>query len=273
MKSFYHLFSMGWKVMLLVMVCCTSCIPQKKIIYLQGSEEMSEQPLKITQDYELTIQPDDQLAISIASKNKELIEPFNTKLLVGNNSSLGVSSSSTADLSYFIVDKEGYIDFPILGRQKVKGLTRSQLAQLLQSQLISGDYIKDAEVTVKIMSFKVTVLGEVGGPGVQTFSGERLTILEAIANAGDLKPSAKRKNVMVIREENGKRKTYYVDLTSNKSVMESPVYYLQQNDLVYVEPNKSLGLAGSSSIQTINTFGGMISMILSLATVVITVVK
>ena len=271
MKRFYYLLSMGWKVLLLVMVCCTSCVPQKKIVYLQGAESMSEQPLKIKDNYELTIQPDDQLAISISSKNKELIEPFNTKLLVGTNS--GMSSSSMNDLAYFPVDKEGYIDFPILGRQKVKGLTRGQLAQLLQSQLIAGDYIKDAEVSVKIMSFKVTVLGEVGGPGVQTFSGERLTILEAIANAGDLKPSAKRKNVMVIREENGKRKTYFVDLTSNKSVMESPVYYLQQNDLVYVEPNKSLGLAGSSSIQTINTFGGMISMILSLATVIITVVK
>lgn len=271
MKRTFHLLSVSWKVMLLVMVCFTSCIPQKKIVYLQGAEEMSENPMKIAQDYELTIQPDDQLAISISSKNKELIEPFNTKLLVGTTS-VGMSSSNN-DLAYFSVDKEGYIEFPILGKQKVKGLTRGQLAQLIQSQLIAGDYIKDAEVDVKIMSFKVTVLGEVGGPGVQTFSGERLTILEALANAGDLKPSAKRENVMVVREENGKRKTYYVDLTSNKSVMESPVYYLQQNDLVYVEPNKSLGLAGSSSIQTINTFGGMISMILSLATVIITVVK
>ena len=271
MKSIHYLLSISWKVMLLAMVCLTSCVSQKKIVYLQGAEEMSETPMKIADNYELTIQPDDQLAISIASKNKELIEPFNTKLLVGNTS--GGSSSSNTELSYFSVDKEGYIDFPILGRQKVKGLTRSQLSQLIQSQLIAGDYIKDAEVTVKIMSFKVTVLGEVNGPGVQTFSGERLTILEALANAGDLTANAKRKNVMVVREENGKRKTYYVDLTSNKNVMNSPVYYLQQNDVVYVEPNKAAGLSGSSSIQMINTLGGTISMVLSLATVIITVVK
>ena len=264
-----HFVANGWKVTLLVLICCTSCIPKKQIVYLQGAEEMSETPLKITQAYELTIQPDDQLAISISSKNKELIEPFNTKLLIGS----AASGSSNMELNYFSVDKEGFIDFPILGRQKVKGMTRSEVSELIKAQLISGDYIKDAEVDVKIMSFKVTVLGEVGNPGVQNFSGERLTIMEALANAGDLAPSAKRKNVMVIREENGKRKTYYVDLTSNKDVMMSPVYYLQQNDLVYVEPNKSSRMTGSNSIQVLNTVGGAISMVMSLATVLITVLQ
>ena len=270
MKSIYYLSSISWKLLLLTVLCFSSCVSQKKLVYLQGAEEMNEKPFKITDDYELTIQPDDQLAISISSKNKELIEPFNTKLQIGNSAGTG---SPNTELSYFSVDKDGYIDFPILGRQKVKGLTRSQLSQLIQSQLIAGDYIKDAEVVVKIMSFKVTVLGEVSAPGVQNFSGERLTILEAVAGAGDLTPNAKRKNVMVVREENGKRKTYYIDLTSNESVMNSPVYYLQQNDLVYVEPNKAAGLSGSSGIQMINTLGGMISMILSLATVIITVAK
>ena len=254
---------------LFMLLLGTSCVPQKNLLYLQGSEVLQETPQYIGDDeFELTIQPDDQLSIAIASKDEELIAPFNTKTYIGMGNRTG-SLSSQGGLSYFHVDNSGMIDFPILGKIHVKGKNRKEVEELIEEMLIDGNHIKDPQVSVKIMSFKVNILGEVRSPGVQQITGERLTIMEAIGMAGDLLPTAKRKNVLVLREENGYRHTYHVDLTSSKDVLNSPVYYLQQNDVIYVEPNKSIGIRGSSTLTTITTFGGVIAMILSLASIII----
>lgn len=254
---------------LLVLLLITSCVPQSKMIYLQGADLLEDSPQKVSEKFELTIQPDDQLSIAIASKDKELIEPFNTKTYIGMGMTSMNTSSVQGDLTYFTVNNEGYIDFPILGKLYVKGKNREQVEDVIEKMLIEGNHIKDPQVTVKIMSFKVSVLGEVAAPGVRQLTGERLTILEAISQAGDLLPSAKRQNVMVLREEDGRRKTYHVDLTSSADVLNSPVYYLQQNDVIYVEPNKSIGVRGSSTLTTITTFGGLIAMVLSIVSIII----
>lgn len=252
-----------------ILLTCASCVSQKKMIYLQGADYLQDNPQQIKENFELKIQSDDQLAISISSKDRELIEPFNNNTLIGSGSGMNSQYNSQAGVSYFQVDKDGNIEFPIFGTLKASGLTRMELAKVLENRLISQNYIKDPLVSIKIMSFKVTVLGEVKAPGVQNVTGERLTLLEALGMAGDLLPSARRENIMVIREEDGKRKSYMVDLTSSYDVLNSPCYYLQQNDVVYVEPNSAIRVKGSGTMSTVTSTVGMISMLASLVSIII----
>lgn len=253
-----------------VLLSLSSCVSTEKMVYLQTPNNQSTNvDIPVGQEYELTIQPDDQLAISISSKFEELVLPFNSKSVLGQRT----STTSNQELSYFLVDASGYIDFPVLGRLYVKDMTCTGLRITLEKLIKDGNHIKDAQVEVKLMSFRVGVFGEVKNPGLQQIKGQRYTILEALIAAGDLLPSGKRKNIKVIREEKGSRNTYYVDLTDNENVMNSPVYYLKQNDVIYVEPNKSIGVKGSSTLQTITAFSGIASLILSITSIIISVSK
>ena len=255
---------------LAVLICLSSCVSTEKMIYLQASDNKSANiTVPAEQKYELTIQPDDQLAISISSQFEELVLPFNSKSVLGQRT----STTTNQELSNFLVDANGYIDFPVLGRMCVKNMTCEELRQSLEKEIKEGNHIKDAQVEVKLMSFRVGVFGEVKTPGIQQIQGQRYTILEALIAAGDLLPSGKRKNIKVIREENGARNTYYVDLTNNADVMNSPVYYLKQNDVIYVEPNKSIGIKGSSTLQTVTAFSGIASLLLSITSIIISVSK
>ena len=271
-KLFINMKRISIGFIISVALICSSCVSQKKMIYLQGADYLKNSPQKIEQNYELKIQSDDQLAISISSKDKELIEPFNNNTLIGSGNSVNASQSNVqAGVTYFQVDESGSIDFPILGKIKAEGLTRNELAKLLTDTLINQNYIKDPVVSVKIMSFKVTVLGEVKNPGVQKITGERLTLLEAIGMAGDLLPSGKRKNIMVVREEEDMRKTYMVDLTSGYDVLNSPCYYLQQNDVVYVEPNSAIRVKGSATMTTLTSTASLVSVLASLISIIIAI--
>lgn len=262
-------------VWLLAGLCVTSCISDKKIVYLQGAEKTYAVPQEIQQAFELRIQPDDQLAISVASKNEELIKPFNNNTLIGGGSNGNYSNTVnvSSGVSYFQVNKEGDIEFPIFGTLHVGGKTCSELSKEIQQRLISDNYIKDAVVNTKVMSFKVTVLGDVKNPGMQKFEGERLTVLEAIGKAGDLNSSAKREDVLVVREENGRRITYQINLRDEKSVFQSPGYYLQQNDVVYVQPNKSVRVKGSTSYTLLSVSSTLVSMVVSIVSLIISLNK
>lgn len=253
----------------------TSCLSDKEIIYLQGAEGTYAVPKDIQQAFELRIQSDDQLAISVASKNEELIKPFNNNTLIGGGSNGNYSNTVnvSSGVSYFQVNKEGNIEFPIFGTMHVGGRTCVEVSKEIQRRLIEDDYIKDAVVNTKIMSFKVTVLGDVKTPGVQKFEGERLTVLEAIGKAGDLNNSAKREHVLVVREENGQRVTYQIDLRDEVSVFQSPAYYLQQNDVVYVRPNKSVRVKGSTSYTLLSVSSTLVSMVVSIVSLIISLNK
>lgn len=248
-----------------------SCVSNKTMIYLQGATETYAVPQEIAQAFELHVQPDDQLAISVASKDAELIRPFNNTTLIGggNNSSYGSSTVNVSSgVSYFQVDEKGNIEFPIFGTLNVGGLTTVEISQMIQDRL-RKDQIKDAVVNTKIMSFKVTVLGDVKNPGTQTYQGERLTIMEAIGKAGDLNNSALRNQVLVVREENGKRTVYEVDLRDNESVFKSPAYYMQQNDVVYVKPNKSQRVKGSTGYTWLSVGSTLVGMVVSIVSLLV----
>ena len=269
-----------FKVLLLVLAtyCLTSCVSTEKMYYLQGAENL---PTDINeQDYQLHIQPDDQLAISINSRDQELLAPFNSYMMIGTGggqsptgSSYAATSSTQSGIAYFQVDKEGSIHMPILGDINVLGKTNREVASMLEKQLDEGNYVKDASVKVKIMSFRVTVLGEVKNPGVQSLTTERLTLLEAIGKAGDLLPSAQRENILVMREVDGKRVSYSVDLTQAKSVVDSPAYFLQQNDVIYVTPNSAIKVKGSATGTYVSLYGSILSVLASLVSLVVVITK
>lgn len=265
--------------LLLVAVLLSSCVSAEKMYYMQGIDDLSEQTLNQVQDYQLRIQPDDQLAISINSRDQELIAPFNSYMLIGTGggnstySSTQSTSATQSGIAYFQVNKEGNIHFPVLGDLQVNGLTHDEIAQLIENRLKEGNYVKDPSVKVKLMSFKVTVLGEVKNPGVQSLTNERLTILEALGKAGDLLASGQRENILVLREENGQRNSYRVDLTQAQSVLESPAYYLQQNDVIYVMPNSAIRVKGSATGSYVSLYGSIISVLASIISLVTVIVK
>ena len=247
----------------MILVGLVSCVPSKKMIYLQGADELSETPQTIAQNYELKIVPDDQLLITVSSKDEELLELFANSQVLGSS-----ESSSIQETVGLRVDKQGKIEVPILGEMQAAGLTRGELAKAIEAKLIEGEYLKDPTVTVQLKSFKVTVMGEVNSPGVQSISGDRVTILEALTMAGDLTPSGKRDNILVVREEDDQRVSYVVDLTSSEKVLTSPCYYLKQNDVVYVQPNKSIGVKGSATLSFVSASSSILSVIASVLSIV-----
>lgn len=247
----------------MILVGLVSCVPSKKMIYLQGADELSETPQTIAQNYELKIVPDDQLLITVSSKDEELLELFANSQVLGSS-----ESSSIQETVGLRVDKQGKIEVPILGEMQAAGLTRGELAKAIEAKLIEGEYLNDPTVTVQLKDFKVTVMGEVNSPGVQAISGDRVTILEALTMAGDLTPSGKRDNILVVREEGDQRVSYVVDLTSSEKVLTSPCYYLKQNDVVYVQPNKSIGVKGSATLSFVSASSSILSVIASVLSIV-----
>jgi len=255
------------------MMPLSSCISEKKIVYLQGADTLYAVPQQIMQAYELEIQPDDELAISVASRDAELIQRFNNNVLIGGGAnSLAGSASSTANttsrIAYFLVDKAGNIEFPIFGTLNTSGMTSKQLAKMLQDKFRNEGWILDAVVNVKVMSFKVTVLGDVKSPGTQNFQGERLTLLEALGKAGDMNNTAHREHVLVVREIGDKRVTYDINMKDPKSVFDSPAYYLQQNDIVYVQPNKSVRVKGSTGYTLLSVGSTALGIIVSIISLI-----
>lgn len=212
----------------------SSCAPVKDIAYFQN--KVINDPEKIDKHAGIVIQPKDMLSIVVSSRNPELVAMFNLPVISYQAGSEVVNSSYQQRLMGYVVDNEGMIDFPVLGPIKVDGLTRWELSELIKKKLISGAYLSDAVVTVEFMNFKVSVIGEVNSPGTYTIQGDKVTILQAISLARDLTIFGLRENVSVIRERDGERVIYEVNLC-DVSMFNSPAYYLQQNDVVYVEPN------------------------------------
>lgn len=233
--------------LLLLILLATSCNTSKEIVYLQNT--VFNTPETSTIDKGIKIQARDKLSIIISSKNPELSALFNLPITSAQDKNDALSAGQQPKLLGYIVDSNGNIDFPILGSLKVDGLTRKELSDLIKTRIISENYIQDVIVSVEFTNLKFSVLGEVKAPGTYSIDGERLTILEALGIAQDLTIYGKRDNIMVIREINGERITYSIDIRSTDT-FSSPAYYLQQNDVVYVQPNKVR--AGQSTVNDNN---------------------
>ncbi len=221
---------------LLAILLLTSCASRKDFVYLQDMYPNTKYPVETK--YEPIIHSDDRLSITVSCKNPELAIPFNlsgNSFVVEDNGSITANASSKIEEKGYRVDVNGNIDFPILGKLHVEGMTVNALKLLIKEKIMAGNYINDPLVSIEFLNFKYTVLGAVSNNGTFTANGDRVTLLEAIAKAGDLDAKAKADRVAVIREVNGERQIFMHDLTS-KDIFKSPCFYLQQNDIVYVEP-------------------------------------
>lgn len=226
-------------IVTLMLVC--SCSSSKRVAYLV--DVPLNQPREFVEEYDLHIKKNDVLSIFVFSKEPSLAAPFNMELtqdqLFGNNTTNNNQSRTYEESRQgFIVDSDGYIDYPVFGKLKVEGLTREQISDMIKDLLITNGYINDPLVLTRLKNFKVSVLGDVGSPGIVQSTNDRLTILEAISQAGDLQISGKRKNVKLIRENDGKREVVELDL-QDPNLLFSDYYYLRQNDVVYVTPGNS----------------------------------
>lgn len=221
--------------LLLTVTCITilffqsSCNSYKKVPYFQDLSRTQITKENIDNYTTFTIQPHDQLSISVSSKNPEADAVF------GNNQQNAGTNPGNANYGY-TVNENGQVKLPLLGLVKVTGLSTDQLSEQLQKSL--APYLSVPTVTVTVVNFKVAVLGDVLRPNIYTSNSERLTIPEALSLAGDLNITGKREDIVLVREKDGKREYIPIDLTS-KEIFKSPYFYLKSNDLIYVTPNKS----------------------------------
>ncbi len=225
-----------------------ACKSQKDYLYL--ADMTDEQGYAITQRYRPRIQRDDRLEITVSCKNPELAVPFNV-----SPGTYGISDAGQATTSgrrdagqYYRVDNDGDINFPVLGKLYVAGLTIPEASDLIRQKIIDGNFIKDPIVTIEFRNFRYTVLGAANSNGTYTANGDRITLLEALAQAGDLAPNADLGKIAVIREEGSTRQVYTVDIR-NSDIFNSPAYYLAQNDIVYVRPRKPKSEEKANALQ------------------------
>lgn len=258
-----------WIVLCAVMCGVFSgCGSRKDVVYLQDVEPLKQE--KIERQFQMYIHEDDLLAIMVNSKDPELALPFNMPLVTYQ---IGSQTTSQQRILGYLVDTNGNIDFPILGKIHVAGLTRLQLTELIKNKLIEEDLIKDPVVTIQFLNFKVSVMGEVARPGSFTINSDRITLLEALSMAGDLTIYGRRDRVAVIREVDGQRTILFHDLRS-ADIFSSPCYYLQQNDIVYVEPNKAkAGTSGINQNTSASVWLSAVSILASIASLLVTILN
>jgi len=205
----------------------TSCVSKKKVIYFQEIDTASTENKS---NYEPVIKTDDVLYINVTTLDPKASEPFN----IGKSEGV-TGAGMQVERSTYLVDNAGTIQFPVLGTLKVSGLNKSQVKEILFTKI--SEYAKDPVINLRIVNYKVSVLGEVANPGSYTISSDRITIPEALALAGDMTLFGKRENVLLIRETEGVKTTVRINMT-DPNMLNSPYYYLTQNDVLYVEPNK-----------------------------------
>ena len=241
-----------WILAVAALLSLASCGSYKKLTYLQDMEVLTTYDVK--EQPNVLIGVNDKLRIVVTCQEPTLAAPFNLStgvFSVNPETGESVTKLSSEAESGYVVDKNGYIDFPVIGLVKAEGLTLEGLREDLIDKIIETKYIKDPIVLVEFMNFQFTVLGE-ANPGNYNVPNGHITLLEALALAGDLKPSAKRDDVWVIRTENGQRMVYSVDMRS-KDLFESPAFNIQQNDIIYVKPLKSVKDADATKRSSVIT--------------------
>lgn len=261
-------------------MCLSSCVSSKKIIYFQGADSLFAQAQDILQKYEMRLKPADQVLIKVTCDNPELLEIFCSDVTMGaggggrgNSSYYSNSATGTMGSAYgYTVDNEGYLDLPALGKVLVANKTVDETSKAIEQVIVARNLIKEPDVTVRLLNARVSVLGAVKSPKVVNLTSERNTILDVLSQCADVSDQALRQHVTLFRENNGMREMYKLDLTS-ADIFSSPAFYVQQNDVVYVEPNKSQNVKSSAFSTFLGVGGSVISAIASLTALVISIVN
>lgn len=266
---------------LVLTLALSSCRTPENVAYFQDIQDGAT--INPSQQLDIRIRPEDKLLILVSTQDPALSQMFNL-LTVQNRlgrtttttTQIGsIDNSSNGQTAYYSVDPQGDINFPLLGRIHVAGMTRYQLVDFLEKKLVSENLVKDPIVTVEFANSGISVIGEVNHPGRFEFNKDRVTLLDAIAMAGDLTVNGMRENVIVMRPQaDGTTKAYRVDLTDAAAMATSPVYYLQQDDVVYVEPNDRRKRDTTSSGNTLYTPSFWVSvgsLAVTIATLIVTI--
>lgn len=263
-------------ILLFGLAILSSCGSSKDVVYFQDLKP-GESEFKLAQTQAITIQPDDKISIVVNSRDQQLTNMFNLPYVsrqIGNSSSSNGSSSGSAQgISGYTVNSKGEIDFPVLGSIHVAGKSREQVAAYIKERLQQENLVKDPVVTVEFMNLCVSVMGEVNKPGRFAIDRDRMTVLDALSMAGDLTIYGNRNKVLVLREDEGKQHVYNIDMTSAEQIYGSPAYYLQQNDVVYVEPNDVKARQSTVNGNNVRSTAFWISLASLLTTVAVLIFK
>ena len=264
-----------YATMILVAMIITSCASTKKVPYMVDAETIPQEALQqVAKSSEPVIMPGDLLEILVSASNPEVVKPFNRLgLMYELGGNMNSSNANNNNSSYYLVDNEGNIEFPVLGTLKLGGMTKSE-AQKVILEAITPKYLTEIPgIDIRFKNFKVSVLGEVAKPGVYTATNERFTILEALAMAGDLTIMGKREDVMLIRTKaDGTREIHRLDL-NDKDLVLSPYFNLQQNDQIYVTPNASKARSSWTIPPALSLGLSTMGTLISLATLIVTITK
>lgn len=266
-----------------VVLLLGSCSTPKNITYFQ--DVMTGTVIDPAIQKDITVKPDDKLSIIVTTQDPALSQLFN---LVSSQNRLGqttttsthsLRSTSTSDgyVSYYTVDSQGDINFPVVGKIHIAGLNRAEVSQCIEKELVAKNLVKDPVVTVEFINTGLSILGEVTSPGRYEFNKNRMTIIEALAMAGDLTINGERENVLVMRKDaDGKQQSYRIDLTDMKNLSTSPVYYVQQEDVIYVQPNdkrKRDTTSSGNAAYTPSFWVSVGSLGITIATLIVTLTK
>lgn len=275
MKTMFLRFSL---VSLAATLLLCSCGSAKKVTYFQDTKDGAA--VEIIEPRSVTIQPADKLQIIVSSRDPELAAIFNLAVVshsaVANGISGGFTGSGYNQSAFYTVNDNGEIDFPVLGRIYVAGLKREDLAEKIKGMIISRDLIRDAVVTVELANMYVSILGDIARPGRIALDKDRFSIIDAITKAGDLNITGQRKTVKVYREENGRQVCHVIDFTSAENVFSSPVFYLRQDDIIYVEPNgmrKRQSTVNGNNLLSASFWVSLGSLLTSVTSLVIGIVR
>lgn len=254
-----------------------ACSTPARITYFQDLRP-GESEQQVVAATEIKVRPGDKLSIIVNSRDPQLTQLFNlpyvTKQLGQGTISAGATSANNSQgVSGYTVDEEGRIDFPVLGKIEIAGKNREEIAAFLKEELLAKNLVKDPVVTVEYMNLCISVLGEVASPGRYSIDRDKVTLLDAISMAGDLTIYGKREKVLVLREENGVQRVYGVNLCSAEHLYTSPVYYLRQNDVVYVEPNNVRARQATVNGNNVRSTSFWISLASLLTTIAVLVFK
>ena len=254
-----------------LMLMLTACTTPTNVAYLQDSNDGDVITL---QAKGLKLKPADKISIVVNTKSVELNNVLNlpmTSQIIGYSEQQSLMQSHGT--SGYTIDSEGYIDYPLIGKIKVAGFNREELAAHLKKTLEEKNVAKDAVVTVEYLNLGFSVLGEVNTPGFHPFENDHVTILQALGLAGDMSIYGRRDAVKVVRIEDGQQKTYVLNLLDTKQLTSSPAYYLQQNDIVYVEPNNYRKRQSSANATEVTTASFWLSALSVLTTIAVLVFK
>lgn len=270
--------------MAVVALLAGGCAAPKNISYFEDFQTTAQIESQARQ--QIKVQPDDKLQIIVSSKDPQLAAIFNLPAVTtrfgqgsgtyGGVQSNYVSGNTNEGLADYTVDPDGNIDFPVLGELHVAGMTRSEVAGFIKGELMGRNLIKDPRVTVEFVNTGISVLGEVDKPGRYLMNRDEMTVLDAIAMAGDLTIQGQRNNVRVVRKEGDATKVYIVDLTNGKELFNNPAFYLQQDDLVYIEPNdtrkRETTVNGNTALSA-SFWMSVVSVLTSVAVLVVNITR